>query len=264
VWERLGRFWPALGWASVQTHVAIAAIGSSGRRELCTPLIEELHRGDAAVAVVDTSAPHVDLSVVDDMLSGSVARVDVAHATPHLLVLDGTRSFLVLRDEISTIPQRCTGLHGAMTRALTIESLPTVPLPAASERLRATLCRGAAAVAAGIAGAAADTAAAYVAQRRQFGAPLMNLPTVRASVDDQLARVRLGLAALWGAAEEAVVLTDALRAITSDAVDITAAALQLHGGYGYLKEYPSERFLRDAVSLRAATSGFDHALQEAR
>ena len=33
---------------------------------------------------------------------------------------------------------------------------------------------------------------------------------------------------------------------------MTAAALQSHGGYGYLTEYPVERMLRDAVSLRAA------------
>jgi hypothetical protein len=43
-----------------------------------------------------------------------------------------------------------------------------------------------------------------------------------------------------------------LREACDRAIEVAAAALQSFGGYGYLAEYPAERYLRDAVSLRAA------------
>jgi alkylation response protein AidB-like acyl-CoA dehydrogenase len=52
-----------------------------------------------------------------------------------------------------------------------------------------------------------------------------------------------------------------LNAACESAIDACAAAVQSHGGYGYLTEYPVERLLRDAVSLRAAcdTAGIRQA-----
>ncbi|MET0885541.1 MAG: acyl-CoA dehydrogenase family protein, partial [Mycetocola sp.] len=46
------------------------------------------------------------------------------------------------------------------------------------------------------------------------------------------------------------------------AIDVASAALQVHGGYGYLKEYSPERLLRDAVSLRGASAAWGHSSAE--
>ncbi|BCJ68003.1 acyl-CoA dehydrogenase family protein [Polymorphospora rubra] len=165
---------------------------------------------------------------------------------------------LVEREAMTTRPLDRTGLGGALTRsvrfaeaapAATVRRLRDVDVAAARARLR----RGAAAVAAGIAGAAADAAAAYAAERHQFGGPLTNLPTVRQSLLDQATRTAVALTTALGTDDGSVQTLAAMRHACDAAIEVAAAALQSHGGYGYLTEYPAERYLRDAVSLRAAT-----------
>jgi alkylation response protein AidB-like acyl-CoA dehydrogenase len=112
---------------------------------------------------------------------------------------------------------------------------------------------GAAAVALGIADAAADAALRYCANRKQFGGPLTDLATVRESLflakRDASSSVLGALEEKTLSAERACAMVDAA---CETAIEATARALQLHGGYGYLVEYDVERLLRDAVSLRAA------------
>jgi alkylation response protein AidB-like acyl-CoA dehydrogenase len=47
----------------------------------------------------------------------------------------------------------------------------------------------------------------------------------------------------------------AARVATAAAVRVADDGVQLHGGYGYVDDYPAERLLRDAVSLRALAGG---------
>jgi alkylation response protein AidB-like acyl-CoA dehydrogenase len=101
---------------------------------------------------------------------------------------------------------------------------------AARRRLRF----GTAAVAAGIAGAAADAAASYATDRRQFGGPLTALATVRQSLLGQATRTAAALALAVAAADDDVQALAAAREACDAAVDVAAAALQSHGGYGYL------------------------------
>ncbi|WP_020500586.1 acyl-CoA dehydrogenase family protein [Sciscionella marina] len=251
--ERLGRAWPALGWASAQAHAAVELFAGDER---CTALRAELHAGTAAVAVVDAAAAHVHLARRGTTLTGTVDRVDTACADPHLLLLTGVdTAVLVDKAALTPKPVRRTGFGGALTRALRVEAaadrqreLTGVDVRAARTRLRL----GAAAVATGIAGAATAAAADYAAQRHQFGAALTAIPTVRLSLLDQAARATVPLAAAFAAADDPVQTLTIARQACDDAVEAAAAALQSHGGYGYLTEYGAERRLRDAVSLRAA------------
>ncbi|WP_159033534.1 acyl-CoA dehydrogenase family protein [Streptomyces malaysiensis] len=96
---------------------------------------------------------------------------------------------------------------------------------------------GAAAVAAGTASGAVAEAATYAAGRHQFGGPITALPTVRASLFDQTARAAAVLAA---DTRDTFVAAAALTCAYDAAVDVPAAAPQVHGGYGHLKEYPAE------------------------
>ncbi|WP_055478976.1 acyl-CoA dehydrogenase family protein [Sphaerimonospora mesophila] len=254
--ERLGRAWPALGWAATQAHAAVDVLGGDDR---FSDLVAAVHTAAAAIAVVDTASRQVRLVGSGEALNGSVDRIDPAAEAPYLLLLrDDDTAVLVGPEAMTTRPLDRMGLDGALTRSVrfaetvspdTVHRLNDVDVAAARTRLR----RGAAAVAAGIAGAAADAAAAYAAGRHQFGGPLTALPTVRQSLLDQATRTAVALAAALAVDEDSVQTSAAMRHACDAAIEVAAAALQSHGGYGYLTEYPAERYLRDAVSLRAAT-----------
>ncbi|MET8311336.1 acyl-CoA dehydrogenase family protein [Micromonospora sp. NPDC005173] len=252
--ERLGRAWPALGWAATQAHVAVDVLSGDDR---FSDLVAAVHTAAAAIAVVDATSRQVRLVCSAETINGSVDRIDPAAEAPYLLLLgDDDTAVLVGPEAMTTRPVERTGLGGALTRSVqvavpadAVHRLNDVDVAAARTRLR----RGAAAVAAGIAGGAADAAAAYAADRHQFGGPLTDLPTVRQSLLDQATRTAVALAAALGADEGSVQTLAAMRHACDAAIEVAAAALQSHGGYGYLTEYPAERYLRDAVSLRAAT-----------
>lgn len=263
--ERLGRAWPALGWASVQAHTAVDVLAVDDR---FTDLVARVHAGSAAVAVVDATSAHVRLSRNTGTLTGSVDRVDAAAEHPHLLVLaDDDTALLVDPAALTSVALRRTGLGGALTRSLEVDAarddiheLMGVAVAAARSRMRL----GAAAVAAGIAGAATDAAADYAADRHQFGGPLTAIPTVRQSMLGQATRSIVTLNAVLAAGNDPIHALAVVRDACDGAIDVAAAALQSHGGYGYLTEYSTERRLRDAVSLRAAVDTQGAAVAAAR
>jgi alkylation response protein AidB-like acyl-CoA dehydrogenase len=261
--ERLGRHWPALGWASAQAHAALEVLGGDAR---AAGVVARLHTGEAQVAVVDAAAPHVDLGFGPGSVTGVVHRVDAAHAAPHLLVLGGPDGAVLVSPDGYTTGEtlRRTGLAGALTRALSLDATGDAITPVDETRVaraRATLWSGAAAVAAGIAEAALDDALEYTAGRHQFGAPLTSLPVVRQSLLNQASRVAVTLRAVLAPAGDELQAWAVLQAATESAIEVAAAALQAHGGYGYLEEYPTAGRLRDAVSLRAATDVQSAAIQ---
>ncbi|MFF5988308.1 acyl-CoA dehydrogenase [Prauserella flavalba] len=226
---RLGRWHAALGWAAVQAHAAAELL--VGNPELRA----RVHTGEIAIAVTEG------------------ARVDAAGETPHVVVLTGDGARLYEPDSLTYRPLRRTGLDGALTRSVELVGAGRA-LDGDVAGARVRLWLGAAAVAAGIADAAAGAALGYSATRQQFGGPLTALPTVRDSLFASsgaaavlLRQVCQGTPATpWQAAA-------VLDTACESAVDAAARAVQSHGGYGYLTEYPVERLLRDAVSLRAAT-----------
>nr|WP_281380877.1 acyl-CoA dehydrogenase family protein [Nocardioides panaciterrulae] len=255
---QLGRCWPALALAAAQAH---AAAGLLGGDERCAELLGRLHAGGAAVAVVDAGSAHVRLHRTPDRLRGSIDRVDAAAEAPYVLVLAGDDTALLVDPAACRFsPVRRTGLGGALTRSVEVDAdaaadalvvLTGVDVPAARAELRV----GIAAAAAGIAAAAADDAAAYAAGRHQFGDALTAIPTVRQSLLAQASRTAVILdTVLAGRDADPVRSLATVREACDGALEVAAAALQSHGGYGYLAEYPAERHLRDAVSLRAAAA----------
>jgi alkylation response protein AidB-like acyl-CoA dehydrogenase len=256
VLARLGGTWPALAWASVQAHSAAALLAEGHDTDLLTAI----HQG-AAVAVVSAGA--ADLEVSRARASGLLHRVDAAGVAPRVLVLVDPETAIVLPEETVEHgrPLRRTGLDGALTHACAVRAdLPAdavIQGPVVS-RARTLLLVGAAAVAAGVAEAAAHAALTYSAERVQFGAPLTQLPTVQASLGAQVDGARRLLRTALGAdLGDPVAAAAALAPILEDALDVAAAALQSHGGYGYMAEYAAEGLLRDLVSLRAASGSLD-------
>lgn len=112
---------------------------------------------------------------------------------------------------------------------------------------------GIAAQAVGIAQAALTHASHYAAERRQFGKPIKEFQAVQFRLADMAMRVAASRSLLHAAAtardrgQEITQFSAMAKLMASEtAMWVTTQAIQLFGGYGYVKEYPVERLFRDA------------------
>lgn len=98
-----------------------------------------------------------------------------------------------------------------------------------------------------------DLALSYVKERHQFGVPLATQQSIQFKLADMAAELeaarlmvyRAGYSLSKGAAESTLHCAMAKRFATDIGFKIVNEALQLHGGYGYIKEYQIERLVRD-------------------
>jgi butyryl-CoA dehydrogenase len=112
---------------------------------------------------------------------------------------------------------------------------------------------GMAALAVGIAQGALDEALNYAKRRRQFGKPILEYEAIQWMLADMATECEAARLMAWHAAtlrdEGSPYLRIASQAklySSEVAVRSTSKAIQIHGGYGYLKDSPVERFYRDA------------------
>jgi hypothetical protein len=112
---------------------------------------------------------------------------------------------------------------------------------------------GIAAFSVGIAQAALEASMRYALERKQFGHPIADFQAIQFKVAEMATKTEAARLLTWRAAS----LADAERTHTAESamaklfasessVDVALEAIQIHGGYGYLKDYPVERYLRDA------------------
>ena len=112
---------------------------------------------------------------------------------------------------------------------------------------------GIAAQAIGIARAACDASVAYAKERKQFGRPIADFQAIQHKLADMASRVHSARALLHAAAaakdrgERVGAVASMVKLLASEtAMWVTTQAIQVFGGYGYVKEYPVERYFRDA------------------
>jgi alkylation response protein AidB-like acyl-CoA dehydrogenase len=107
----------------------------------------------------------------------------------------------------------------------------------------------------GIAQGAIDYSASYMKQRHAFGAPIADLQGLRFILADMAMRNEAARALVYRACSmvdddpggELTTFGAMAKAFASDtSMQVTIDAVQLLGGYGYTKDFPVERFLRDA------------------
>ncbi|MEI7715161.1 MAG: acyl-CoA dehydrogenase family protein [Mycobacterium sp.] len=101
--------------------------------------------------------------------------------------------------------------------------------------------------------AAFDKAGAYVRDRQAFGSALLDEPTIRFTLADMATSLETSRLMLWRAASaldaddpnKVELCAMAKRYVTDTCFEVADKALQLHGGYGYLREYGLEKIVRD-------------------
>ncbi|MDH4468205.1 MAG: acyl-CoA dehydrogenase family protein [Bacteriovoracaceae bacterium] len=105
----------------------------------------------------------------------------------------------------------------------------------------------------GIAAACLDQCVKYAQERKQFGVAIGNFQLIQKMVAEMSAETAMMRHFLYSACQEydsgskdRLLATQVKLALPKMATKIALDAIQLHGGYGYSREFPLERFMRDA------------------
>jgi acyl-CoA dehydrogenase len=116
---------------------------------------------------------------------------------------------------------------------------------------------GVAAMAVGIARAALDFAAEYSKERQQFGVPIAMHQAVAFMIADMATKVEAARLLTWQSASlldnglrNTLAASHAKRFAADSAMEVTTDAVQVYGGYGFIKEYPVEKLMRDAKIMQ--------------
>lgn len=151
------------------------------------------------------------------------------------------------------------GLNSSSTAALTFEQTPGELLGARGAGMRIALGTldggriGIAAQAVGIAQAALDVATAYAQERVAFGGPIGRFGAIQEKLAEMQTEIEAARALTWRAARlkqaghpHTVEGAQAKLFASRVARHWTGEAIQILGGYGYTREFPAERYYRDA------------------
>jgi acyl-CoA dehydrogenase len=116
---------------------------------------------------------------------------------------------------------------------------------------------GVAAMAVGIARAAMEFAADYSKERIQFGVPIAMHQAVAFMIADMATKVEAARLLVWQSGvlldqgkRNTLAASHAKRFSADSAMEVTVDAVQVYGGYGFIKEYPVEKLMRDAKIMQ--------------
>lgn len=273
VLEELSRADAGVG-VTVAVHTSagtlpLIAHGSSDQAERLVPPLAQGHEL-AAFALTEAEAGSdagaLRARCVDGRLSGAKQWItNGSHA--HVFIVfareeAGISAWVVRRGAAGFRPTReeeKLGLNSSSTADLAFAETPAERLGAPGGGMRIALATldggriGIAAQAVGIAQAALDLATGYARERRAFGAPIGSFQAIQHKLADMQTEIEAARALTWRAAR----LKDAGRPHTVEGAQAklfasgvarrqTGEAIQVLGGYGYVKEFPAERYYRDA------------------
>jgi acyl-CoA dehydrogenase len=180
----------------------------------------------------------------------------------------GISCFLVPKDETVTVDKKEDKMGQRASNTATI-SFNDTEIPAdhligqenkgfklAMQTLDTTR-PGVAAMATGIARAAFEFATAYSKERVQFGVPIAMHQAIQFMIADMATKVHLSRLATWNSAvlldqgrRNTLESSHAKRFAADTAMEVATDAVQVYGGYGFIKEYPVEKLMRDAKIMQ--------------
>jgi alkylation response protein AidB-like acyl-CoA dehydrogenase len=273
VLEELSRADAGVGvTVAVHTSAGTLPILQHGTEEQVERLVPPLAQGHelAAFALTESGsgsdAGAMRTRAADDALTGtkqwitngSHAHVFTAFAKDPdkpsaFVVRRGAPGFSVTREEEKM------GLNSSSTADLAFEDTPGELLGGRGEGMRIALSTldggriGIAAQAVGIAQAALDVASAYAKERHAFGRPIGGFGAIQQKLADMQTEIEAARALVWRAARlkehgrpHTVEGAQAKLFASRVARHWTGEAIQILGGYGYTKDFPAERYYRDA------------------
>ena len=116
---------------------------------------------------------------------------------------------------------------------------------------------GVAAMAVGIGRAAFEFASEYAKERVQFGVPIAMHQAIQFMIADMATKVEAARLLVWQSASlldqgkrNTLAASHAKRFAADSAMEIATDAVQVYGGYGFIKEYPVEKLMRDAKIMQ--------------
>jgi acyl-CoA dehydrogenase len=180
----------------------------------------------------------------------------------------GISAFLVRRDDTVTVDKKedKLGQRASNTATITFNDTEVDAKYLLGEENKGfklammTLDRtrpGVAAMATGIARAAFEFATEYSKERVQFGVPIAMHQAIQFMIADMATKVHLARLATWNSAvlldqgkRNTLESSHAKRFAADTAMEVTTDAVQIYGGYGFIKEYPVEKLMRDAKIMQ--------------
>ncbi len=183
-------------------------------------------------------------------------RNDPAGGALTALVVEGNTSGMKILGPADAIGMRGAGMCAVQFDNVVVSKAQILGTEGAGHKVYEAICDrariGLAAIALGLAQASIDASLKYARTRVQFGQPIINFGMVQSKLAEMTTRVKAARLLTYSAAEK----HDQNKPIAADAaiaryftartaVLNTTDAIQLHGGYGYTKDYPAERFFRD-------------------
>jgi alkylation response protein AidB-like acyl-CoA dehydrogenase len=249
--------------------IAADLIAQHGEDALRAQWLPRLASADAlatvAFAADDTSSLTASHAAASWSLQGRTEYVPCGDRAELVIVLaaddDGHGVFAIPRGPGVTVGERASTLGlrplafvdlefetvaaERAARLFTVATGSTMPSHAVGE-----LCT--AAIGVGIAQAALEHAVAYADQREQFGQPIRHFEGVQGRLAEMATRLYAARALLERAASDpADALSVAIAKLTAGeaAMHVTDNAVQVFGGYGYMRDYPVEKLMRDAKAI---------------
>ncbi len=172
------------------------------------------------------------------------------------VVIEGTTSGIKIKGRTETSGMRASGMCDVIFENVVVPKTNIVGkvgdgqmiYEAISERAKI----GLGAIALGIAQVSVDAAIKYAKTRIQFSEPIINFGMVRSKIAEMATRAQAAKLLIYDAAfrcdQNKTFTNESAMAkyfTTKIAVQNTTDAIQLHGGYGYTKDFPTERYFRD-------------------
>jgi alkylation response protein AidB-like acyl-CoA dehydrogenase len=271
--EELARGWTTVAGLVARHALAAHAIAGMETRELRERWLSPLTRGERWACLVHAgSTSTARKEGAGWALSGSAPLADCDERADAIVVLarreeGDLAAFLVERGArgLSFDEARETlGARGLPLRDLRFDGVRAHGGSSAGPSTLALARTAAAATAVGLAQAAFEAALRYSQQRSAFGVPICQHQAIQLKLADMATRITAGRLLTYRAAEridmdpgDGAGSIMARLDTAETAYAVTLEAMRIHGGYGYTKEFPVERYYRDASRFLTAAPELD-------